>query len=506
MAIPLRVLILEDVQDDADLILHELRRAGFDPDWGRVDNEADYRARLSPTLDVILADYSLPTFDAPRALTLLQGRELDVPFIIVSGSVGEETAVAAMRQGAADYLLKDRLARLGPAVTQALEQKRLRAETRRALESLREANRRKDQFLAMLAHELRNPLAPIRNGLYILGLSGEDAEAAAKVRQMMERQVGHLTRLIDDLLDVTRISRRKIELRPERLDLVRLARQSAEDHDNDFRRVGLSVRFDLPATPVWVKADPTRLAQVLDNLLENALKFTDRGGEVAVRLVALPDTRQAVLTIRDTGVGIEPEVLPQLFEPFTQADQSLERSRGGLGLGLSLVRGLVELHGGKVQAASSGKGRGAEFTVWLPLAEEPPALLPKPARQVSGTKPLRVLVVEDNPDAAESLRILLELGGHEVRVAHSGPAGVGTAKEVRPQVVLCDIGLPGMDGYAVAAALRQDPATAGARLIAVTGYGQAEDVRRALEAGFHGHLVKPVLPERLFAQLEACPG
>jgi CheY-like chemotaxis protein len=294
-------------------------------------------------------------------------------------------------------------------------------------------------------------------------------------------------------------------LQPERLDLGRQVRQSVEDHANDFTAAGLTIRLDLPETPVWVQADPTRLAQVVDNLLENALKFTDRGGAVAVQVAALPNARQAALTIRDTGVGIEPEMLAHLFEPFAQADRSLDRSRGGLGLGLALVRGLVALHGGQVEVASAGKGRGADVTVRLPLQEDPPALLSEPVPPLAAHKPLQILIVEDNPDAAESLRLMLELWGHDVRVAHSGPAGVTAARDVRPQVVLCDIGLPGMDGYAVATALRAQPETAASRLIAVTGYGQAADVRRALEAGFQEHLVKPVHPERLFALLEACP-
>jgi len=505
MATPLRVLILEDREDDAELMLHELRRAGFAPAWRRVDTEADYLAHLDPALDVILADYSLPGFDAPRALHLLQGRGLDVPLIIVSGSVGEETAVAVMRQGAADYLLKDRLARLGPAVTQALDQKRLRAERSQALESLREADRRKDQFLATLAHELRNPLAPIRNALGVLQHREADGGTVETVRGIMERQVGHLARLVDDLLDVTRISRGKIVLRLERLDLGRVARHSVADRRNDFERAGVAVRLQLPETPVWVLADPTRLTQVLDNVLENALKFTEAGGEVTVQLGAHAADRQAVLTVRDTGVGIEPELLAHLFEPFVQADRSLDRSRGGLGLGLALVKGLVELHGGKVQVASAGKGRGTELTMRLPLKHEPPALLERPVPPAPARRYGRVLVVEDNRDAADSLRILLELFGYEVTVTYSGTAGVEAARLVRPQVVLCDIGLPGMDGYAVANVLRRTPETAGARLIAITGYGRDEDRRQALEAGFHEHLVKPVDPEKLFAQLESRP-
>jgi CheY-like chemotaxis protein len=240
--------------------------------------------------------------------------------------------------------------------------------------------------------------------------------------------------------------------------------------------------------------DATRLTQVLDNLLANAIKFTDRGGSVAVRVEAKADTRRAVVTIGDTGLGIDAALLPHLFEAFTQADRSLDRAKGGLGLGLSLVKGLVELHGGKVHASSGGPGRGAEFVVELPLQSEPAALLGMPvAPKVAETR-LRILVVEDNRDAADSLRMLLELYGYDVAVAYTGPTGVERAKEWKPDVVLCDIGLPGLDGYGVVRELRQNQTTAKARMIAVTGYGGDEDRQRSQEAGFDQHLTKPVDP------------
>ncbi len=266
--------------------------------------------------------------------------------------------------------------------------------------------------------------------------------------------------------------------------------------------VGLSLVLDLPEVPVWVEGDPTRLTQVLDNLLTNAVKFSNRGGRVEARLWVDDPARQAVLAVRDTGIGIEASMLPRLFDIFSQADRSLDRSRGGLGLGLALVKGLVEMHGGTVQAASPGAGRGAEFTIRLPRLEEPAALTEAPDPFPAGSKNLRILVIEDNQDSAESMRLLLTLHGYQVSVANTGPAGVAAAAQGRPEVVLCDIGLPGMDGFAVARALRQNPTTAHVRLIAVTGYGQEQDRQCAREAGFDDHLVKPVDPDQLLGLLD----
>jgi PAS domain S-box-containing protein len=367
---------------------------------------------------------------------------------------------------------------------------------RKAVEAaLADAARRKDEFMAMLAHELRNPLAPIRNALHILHLSGGAPAVVGQVREMMERQITHLGRLVDDLLDVSRLATGKVQLRRERLDLAAVARQAVLDHEPAFRKKGVAVGAASPPGPAWVSGDPTRLAQVLDNLLTNALKFTPAGGEVAVAVAAGPPT----LTVRDTGAGIDADMLPRLFEPFSQADRTLDRSPGGLGLGLAIVKGLAELHGGSVSAESHGLGGGATFTVTFPPAAEPPALAPGPGATPGPSTGRRVLVVEDNRDAADSLRMLLEVYGYEVAVAYTGPDGVRTATAYCPQVVVCDIGLPGLDGYGVAAALRRDPATAAMTLIALTGYGQDDDRRRAKEAGFDAHLTKPADPAALAA-------
>jgi PAS domain S-box-containing protein len=361
--------------------------------------------------------------------------------------------------------------------------------------ALKEAERRKDQFLAMLAHELRNPLAPVLNGLQVLRLSEADREVAEQARDMIERQIRHLTRLVDDLLDVSRITQGRIQIRRERIDLADLVRTAAGDRRPVLEQVGMKLVLEVPETPVWVAGDPTRLAQVLNNLLDNAAKFRNGGDSVTVRMTVDEERQQAVIDVQDKGIGIAPDLFPRLFDVFAQADRSLDRSRGGLGVGLSVVKGLVELHGGEVFAASGGPGMGASFTVRLPLKDEPHALAENPATPLTpAAESLRILIVEDNRDAAESLRLLLELLGHRVAVAYNGPEGVRRAREWRPDVVLCDIGLPGLDGYAVAGELRHDPATAGARLIAITGYGQEEDRRRTRQAGFDHHLTKPVDP------------
>jgi signal transduction histidine kinase/CheY-like chemotaxis protein len=406
-----------------------------------------------------------------------------------------------------------------------MERERLESELRQRAEELARADRAKDQFLAMLAHELRNPLAPIRNAVQLLKQVSSPEPRLVRAQEIIERQVSHQAHLLEDLLNVSRIARGKVSLHPIRLDLDLLVRDAVADYRSVLEDAGLTLTLDGPQEPVWVLGDPTRLAQVVGNLLQNAAKFTDRGGQVTVRLAleaSLKDlateTRRhgekhteksvspclrgekafgdektlAAVTVRDTGIGIEPAMLSRVFETFAQADRSLDRSRGGLGLGLALVKGLVELHGGQVRAESDGPGQGAAFTFWLPLARARRAPQPAPAAAVEEMPRRRILVVEDNRDAADTLREVLELAGHEVAVAYEGPAGVEAAREFHPEVVLCDLGLPGMDGYAVAAELRRDPATAATRLIAVSGYGQDEDRRRSLEAGFDRHLIKPV--------------
>ncbi|HEY3446437.1 MAG TPA: PAS domain S-box protein [Myxococcales bacterium] len=376
-------------------------------------------------------------------------------------------------------------------------------ERRHAEDGLREAARRKDDFLAMLGHELRNPLAPIRNAIHLLQRTGSPDPRARKAEEIIERQTAHLARIVDDLLDVSRIARGKVGLRKERLDWAAVVRHAAEDYRANLAAKGIEMTVALPDAPVWVEGDPTRLVQVLGNLLHNSEKFTKPGGRVMLDLRA--EERSAVLTVADTGIGMSAATLERLFEPFAQAGTDLARSRGGLGLGLALVRGLLELHGGTVRATSEGLGRGSRFTVVLPLRQAPPP--PRQGVAVAAAAPragIRVLIIEDNRDAAESLQALLELQGHRVRVAGDGVAGLRAARAFLPDAVLCDIGLPGeLDGYGVARAVRADPRLRSVLLIAISGYGQHEDKERAAAASFDLHLTKPVEPDALEKVLRA---
>ena len=377
-------------------------------------------------------------------------------------------------------------------------------ERKRVEEALREADRRKDEFLAVLSHELRNPLAPVRNALWLLDQAVPGGAQAARAKEIINRQVAHLSRIVDDLLDVTRITRGKIHLQKARIDLLELVRRTMDDHRTLFsaREVALTAR--LAHLPIWIDADPTRVSQALGNLLQNAAKFTNSGGHVEVA-VDRDAQGMALVEVRDDGVGIERAILGRLFEPFIQADESLHRTRGGLGLGLSLVKGLVELHGGSVEARSDGPGGGAEFVLRLPLAPEQLVVSGDPRCATAEMPSRRVLVIEDNADAAETLREMLEMWGHEVAVAHDGRAGIEKARTFRPDVVLCDIGLPVMDGYEVARAIRADPELASTFLVAVTGYALPEDQRRAAEAGFIRHLGKPVSIEVMEEVLATSP-
>jgi PAS domain S-box-containing protein len=369
-------------------------------------------------------------------------------------------------------------------------------------DALREAARRKDDFLALLGHELRNPLAAIRNSLALLERPQVTAEAALKARRMMVRQLAQLTRLVDDLLDVSRISRGKIELKRDTFDIAQLVRSTVEDHRTAAETRGLRLSAEVAASPLFVHADAARVGQALGNLLQNALKFSQKGGAVHVRLARSGDA--AELEVVDEGIGMDTHTLQTVFEPFRQVDHR----RGGLGLGLSVARRLVELNGGTLGASSAGLGKGSRLSMALPLSDHAPVAAPPPEPEPVPTSASRrrVLIVEDNADAAESLAAFLELIGHEVSVAGDGKTGIERARSLSPDIVLCDIDLPVLDGYEVAAALRREPALRGTYLVAMTGYGQAEDKRQARERGFDAHLTKPTDPadlERLLARLPA---
>ena len=369
-------------------------------------------------------------------------------------------------------------------------------EQRKAELALREADRQKNEFLAVLSHELRNPLTPIRNSLYVLGRVTPGGDQARRALEVISRQSGQLARLVDDLLDVTRISRNKIQLQHGPLDLNDLVRRTVEDHHSLFESKGIAVATALATQPLPMTGDAARLAQVVGNLLQNAAKFTPAGGRVVVSTAAAPSRGRATLRVSDNGVGIEPLILRRLFEPFMQAEATLDRSKGGLGLGLALVKGLVEMHGGEVCAHSDGPGRGAEFVVELPL-EAPATAQVIPTAVGAHRSGRRVLIIEDNIDAADSLREVLAFGNHVIEVAYNGPEGLARAREFKPEIVLCDIGLPGMDGYQVARAFRADEALKGVYLVALSGYALPEDLQRAAEAGFDRHLAKPPSPEKI---------
>jgi len=361
-----------------------------------------------------------------------------------------------------------------------------------ATEALNEADRRKNEFLATLAHELRNPLAPIRNALQIMQLGDGTGPARPAVAAMMERQVDQMVRLVDDLVDVSRISRGRIELRLARVDVATVVRQAADTAQPLFDSRQQKLQLTLPPHSVYLHADPTRLSQVLANLLSNAGKFTDERGLIGVILER--DGNEAVLRVRDTGIGISAEQMPHVFDMFMQVDTSLERSIGGLGIGLTLVRSVVELHGGSVRIHSAGLGQGSEVTVRLPILVDvvdvaSPASLPATPTALTAQ---RILVVDDNVDSATSLALLLELNGNETHTAHDGLAAVGAAETLRPDLVLLDIGLPKLNGYEVARRIRAQPWGRAMILVALTGWGQEEDRRRSTEAGFNAHLVKPV--------------
>jgi two-component system CheB/CheR fusion protein len=544
---PVRVLLVDDDEDDYVLtrdLLTEIPGAGFALTW-EADVDAALAAMTRGDHDVYLLDYRLGRHTGLDLLRAAVAQGCRAPVILLTGQGEHSVDVEAMQAGAADYLLKDQLdaAGLERSIRYALQQRRhedaLRqgrdelerrvaertaelamvnaslqaeiAERKRVEQALQTANRRKDEFLAMLGHELRNPLAPIRNILEVVRRRGRERRGEVrKAWEIVERQVQQLTRLVEDLLDVSRIGQGKITLKRQAVDLAAVVTAAVEGCrpllDNRKHRLEVA----LPGEPLRVQGDATRLTQVMQNLLNNAAKYTDPGGRI--ELTARREDDAAVLRVKDNGVGIAAELLPRVFDLYTQADQTLDRAHGGLGVGLTLVRKLIELHGGTVSAASAGPGQGSEFAVRLPLLEGERAA-PKPAAGAApGAKKgpqRRILVVDDNRDAAASLAMLLGLLGNETRLAHDGPGALEAAHLFKPEVVFLDIGLPGMDGYEVARRLRERPELAGTVLAALTGWGQEEDRRRAQEAGFDHHLTKPADPaalQQLLAALKPAAG
>ena len=376
-------------------------------------------------------------------------------------------------------------------------------EATRHRQGLQEADRRKDEFLAVLAHELRNPLAPLRNGIQLLRLADRSSDAAEQARAMMERQMKHLVRLVDDLMDVSRVSTGKLELQKETVELAAVIGSAIETSRPLIDAKAHRLRIDMPAESLSVCADPVRLSQVLANLLNNAAKYTGPGGEIVLQVQR--HGGDVLIQVRDSGIGIDQEMLPRIFDKFTQVDTTSTRAHGGLGIGLTLARTLVELHGGTIEARSPGRGRGSEFVVRLPLLSWRGASSAQAQRHAASAAipRRRVLIVDDNCDAAESLAILLKHMGHEVRVASDGESAIAAARSNRPDVLFLDISMPGMDGYEVASSLRGDARFAPTKIVAMTGHGQDSDRRRSREAGFDAHVVKPVEPERLSELLSA---
>jgi len=430
----------------------------------------------------------------PEQLTLLRSlgltSYLGVPLKVrgqIIGAITFVTAESGYHYRAADLSVAQDLA----------ERSAIAIENARLYRELREADRRKDEFLATLAHELRNPLAPIRNSLQILKMPRVDAATAQQTREMMERQIHHLVRLVDDLLDVSRVMRGQIDLRKETVELATIVARAVETAKPLIEAHGHRLDLDVSTEPLPLNADPVRLVQALGNLLNNSAKYSEDNGRI--QLSATSDKGEAVIKIRDQGIGIDKEMLPRIFDLFVQADHASTKAQGGLGIGLTLVKNLIEMHGGTVSAHSDGLGKGAEFVVRLPLTKcDSPANEEMIAdRSTPVTPGHRLMVVDDNQDAALSLSMLLKLQGHDVRIANSGQTALQLAADFVPEAIFLDIGMPGMDGYEVARRILSSPRLEQTLLIALTGWGQQDDRRRTTEAGFHFHLVKPPEPEAI---------
>jgi PAS domain S-box-containing protein len=392
---------------------------------------------------------------------------------------------------------KRTLVAISEAAATAIQNSLAYRRVQEAEESLRDADHRKDEYLAMLGHELRNPLGVISISAQLLRRQGPSSPEMAELRDIVDRQVEHMTRLLDDLLDVSRISRGQMKLNQSLCDFSLLVRQTMQDYRSKLETNNLQLNTDIPDRPIWIMGDQTRLAQTISNILHNADKFTGAGGTITVSLQEETAGKQVILTVHDTGIGMEPKLLARVFEPFIQGDHGIDRRPGGLGLGLPLVKGLIELHGGKVHAKSEGPGRGFQITIRLPLREQAaPAARPVGSAK-SSPGPCRILVIEDNRSASRTMNLYLTRQGHTVEIAHTGREGVEVARRFQPDVVLCDIGLPEFDGYKVARQLRTERELNRVYLIGISGYGQEHDKERAWQAGFNAYLVKPVAMSEL---------
>jgi signal transduction histidine kinase len=504
-----RLLVADDNADMRDYLARLLTP------YYQVETVADGRAALdrieAHPPDLVLADVMMPVLDGFGLVAAIRANVAvrSLPIILLSARAGEGAQIEGLESGADQYLVKPFSARdLLARVASQLALVRLRrgaeltiAESER---QLREADARKDEFLALLAHELRNPLAPIRTGLELIRLSGDAPETVRRVRSMIERQVTLMVRLIDDLLDVSRITSGKIVLQRRPTALAELVQSAVEAQRAAIEAAEIALTIQLPPQACVVDVDPARVVQIISNILHNASKFTPAGGRISLSVEverATPGGRCAAIRVADTGIGIAPALLGRIFDLFTQGDALSERAQGGLGLGLALARRLTEMHGGDVAAYSDGPGRGSEFVVRLPLSKAAPEIDHPPMMNAPRVRS-RALIIDDNRDAATTMSMFVEeLGGVAV-TAHDGTSGLAAMESFQPDIVFMDIGMPGLDGYEVCRRIRQLPSQRQVVLVAVTGWGQAHDKRRAIEAGFDAHLTKPVDPDAV-AQLLA---
>jgi len=508
------ILIVDDLPENLLSLEAVLRRDGLEFIKARSGMEA-LEILLKQEVALALLDVQMPEMDGFELAETMRGAERTrrIPIIFLTAGVTDRARrFRGYEAGAVDFLekpieadiLRSKVAVFSELYLQrrqiavqrdnlkvfAEENLRLLKESRDNAQALKEADVRKDEFLATLAHELRNPLAPIRNGLQILKMSPE-GERAENVRGMMDRQLTHLVRLIDDLLDVSRVSRGRIDLRRVRMSLQEAVNAAVETSKPLIDANEHRLTLDIPDTPLWVEGDLTRLAQVVSNLLNNAAKYTPHGGEI--RLSVRRQDGQADIEVTDNGLGIEADMLPRVFDLFAQADSHLDRSQGGLGIGLALVSKLVEMHGGTSRAESAGPGKGSTFAISLPLVDEQGAAIGVPLQKSRRTvAPMKVLIVDDNVDSAQTSLWMLDLIGHKATVAHEGMSALEIAHDLQPDVVLLDIGMPGMDGYEVCRQLRQMPEMKNKTVIAQTGWGQESDRQKAFAAGFDHHITKPV--------------
>ncbi len=518
-----RVLLIEDDPDDYYLTRELL---GDDPENKIVlewvsDFDAGLDAITRGEHDAFLVDYRLGKDDGLKLLR--EGLRLGckAPMILLTGQGDRDLALQALDAGASDYLVKGKIdaAVLERSIRYALQQKRHADELERKVadrtaeleranaalhageEALKDADRRKDEFLATLAHELRNPLAPVRNAVEILRMKGPDIPELHWARDIIDRQTQAMARLIDDLMDISRINLGKLKLKREQVELANIVQGAIETSRPLIENMGHELTMTLPPGLVIVDADRTRLAQVFLNLLNNAAKYTERGGRIDLR--AELQGSDVVVSVTDSGIGIPADKLPTIFEMFSQVEGALSRSQGGLGIGLCLVKRLVEMHGGSVEAQSGGPGQGSEFVVRLPIVVEQtyPRQASDDGDKAQPTSDLRILVVDDSRDAAESLAMLLKMMGNNIHTAHDGEEAVTAAREFQPNVVLCDIGLPKLNGYEACRQMKAQAWDKNMILIAVTGWGQDDDRRKSEAAGFDHHMVKPVDPQALMKLL-----